>query len=83
MDVKGMDGKPLSKHSKPQINAIKNLHNGDFMQILDENGTQKMAVDAHFEKSSHLTKSMRNELFKDDYIKRAKENLKKMNKANK
>lgn len=48
------------------------------MQILDENGTQKMAVDAHFEKSSPLTKSMRDELFKDDYLKKAKENLKKI-----
>ncbi len=78
MDAKGSDGKPLSKHAAPQINVIKNLHNGDFMQILDENGTQKMAVDAHFEKSSPLTKSMRDELFKDDYLKKAKENLKKI-----
>lgn len=83
MDAKDSDGKPLSKHVKPQISAIKNLHNGDFMQILDKNGTQKMAVDAHFKKSSPLTKSIRDELFKDDYLKRAKESLKKIDKAKK
>lgn len=53
------------------------------MQILDKNGTQKMAVDAHFKKYSPLTKSIRDELFKDDYLKRAKESLKKIDKAKK
>lgn len=80
MDVKGVDGKPISKHTKVQISGIKNLYNGDFMQILDKNGTQLMRVDTHFEKSSPLTKEQIKSLKRDDYYKKAKDGLKKIDK---
>lgn len=67
----------LSKHYNIQINAIKNLHTGDFMQIFDKDGNQKMRVDAHFERSGPLTKEQIKSLNRDDYMKEAKKNLKK------
>lgn len=77
MGVKDANGKMLSKHYNVQINSIKNLHTGDFMQILDKDGNQKMRVDAHFERSGPLTKEQIKSLNRDDYMKEAKKNLKK------
>ncbi|MCD8213152.1 MAG: hypothetical protein LUC34_03745 [Campylobacter sp.] len=78
MGIKDASGKMLSKHYNVQINGIKNLHTGDFMQILDKDGKQKMRVDAHFEKSSPLTNDQIDSLNKDDYMQKANENLSKL-----
>ena len=78
MGIKDANGTMLSKHYNVQINGIKNLHTGDFMQILDKDGNQKMRVDSHFEKSSPLTKEQIESLKKDNFIKEAQENLKKI-----
>ena len=78
MGVKDANGKMLSKHYNVQINGIKNLHTGDFMQVLDKDGKQKMRVDSHFEKSSPLRKEQIESLKKDDYMQKARDNLKKL-----
>ena len=78
MGIKDANGTMLSKHYNVQINAIKNLHTGDFMQILDKDGKQKMRVDSHFEKSSPLSKEQIESLKKDNYLEQAQQNLKKL-----
>lgn len=78
MGIKDANGTMLSKHYNVQINAIKNLHTGDFMQILDKEGKQKMRVDSHFEKSSPLSKEQIELLKKDNYLEQAQQNLKKI-----
>ena len=78
MGIKDANGTMLSKHYNVQINAIKNLHTGDFMQILDKDGKQKMRVDSHFEKSSPLSKEQIESLKKDNYLEQAQKNLKKI-----
>jgi len=60
-DVITADGDIVSKHSKVQISAIKDLH-GDFMQILNKNGKQLMTVGSHWEASMPLTAEQRTKL---------------------
>lgn len=76
MGIKDANGRPLSSHAKKQINGIKNLNNGDFMTILDENGTQIMSVGTHFKRSGPLTKEQRKILSDPNFLKEAKDNLK-------
>ena len=60
-DVVDENGNNLSKHTKAQLTAIKNLH-GDFMQIIDSLGNQVQTVDSHWPTSMPLTKEQRDML---------------------
>lgn len=60
-DVITADGDIVSKHTKVQISAIKDLH-GDFMQILNKDGKQLMTVGSHWEGSMPLTVEQRTKL---------------------
>ena len=54
-------GNSLSKFTKAQIHAIKDLH-GDFMQIINAKGEQVQTVDSHWPTSMPLTKEQRDVL---------------------
>ncbi len=53
-DLVDAEGRTVSRHSKEQIAAIKNLHH-DFMQILNQEGRQMQTVDSHWPTSMPLT----------------------------
>ena len=54
-DIVDVNGDNVSKMTKAQISAIKNLHH-DFMQIINEEGKQMQTVDSHWPTSMPLTK---------------------------
>lgn len=84
LGVRGSDGKMLSRYAKPQISAIPGLNNGrDFMKILDAKGKQIMKVDAHFKNARALYKVQINELSDPAYRQKAKDQLRKIDKARK
>ena len=60
-DVVDADGKNVSKHTKAQIHAIKDLY-GDFIQILDSMDRQQLTVDSHWPTSMPLTREQRDVL---------------------
>ncbi len=60
-DVVDADGQNVSRFTKAQINAIKQLH-GDFMQLIDANGNQMQTIDTHWPTSMPLTVQQRNAL---------------------
>ena len=61
MDVVDMEGKSISRFTRPQIAAIKGLH-GDFMQIVNRDGKQVQTVDSHWPTSMPLTAEQRDVL---------------------
>lgn len=60
-DVVDSNGDNVSKFTKAQINAIKQLH-GDFMQLIDSTGNQLQTIDSHWPLSRPLTEQQRNAL---------------------
>ena len=60
-DVVDGNGNNISRHTKAQLTAIKNLH-GDFMQIIDSLGNQVQTVDSHWPTAMPLTKEQRDML---------------------
>ena len=60
-DVVDSNGDNVSKFTKAQINAIKQLH-GDFMQLIDSTGNQLQTIDSHWPLSRPLTEHQRNAL---------------------
>ncbi|RAX53999.1 hypothetical protein CCY99_04770 [Helicobacter sp. 16-1353] len=80
IDIKDSNGKVLTKHNNVQIAPIKNITNGSFMQILDENGKQIMSVDPHFATPGALSKEQINTLKDEQYMQKANEMLEKIDK---
>ncbi|UJF25219.1 hypothetical protein L0B52_03455 [Suttonella sp. R2A3] len=73
LGLKDDDGQPIAKqNTAPQIESIKNLNNGDYMTILDQDGNQQMAVGPHFERSGPLSEAQRDSLKDPDYLDKAK-----------
>ena len=60
-DVVDSNGQNVSRFTKAQINAIKQLH-GDFMQLIDTDGNQVQTIDSHWPTSVPLTEQQRNGL---------------------
>lgn len=60
-DVVDSNGQNVSRFTKAQINAIKQLH-GDFMQLIDTDGNQVQTIDSHWPTSVPLTEQQRNAL---------------------
>ncbi|MDY0132943.1 MAG: hypothetical protein RBR53_09770 [Desulforegulaceae bacterium] len=60
-DVRTGEGENVSKFTKVQIHAIKELH-GDFMQVLRPDGTQVQTLDSHWPTSMPLTLEQRDAL---------------------
>ena len=60
-DVVDENGNQLSRHTRAQLTAIKNLH-GDFMQIIDSLGNQVQTVDSHWPTAMPLTQQQRDML---------------------
>ena len=60
-DVVDSNGQNVSRFTRAQINAIKQLH-GDFMQLIDTDGNQVQTIDSHWPTSVPLTEQQRNAL---------------------
>lgn len=60
-DVVDSNGQNVSRFTRAQINAIKQLH-GDFMQLIDTAGNQVQTIDSHWPTSVPLTEQQRNSL---------------------
>lgn len=60
-DVVTADGENVSRFTKAQISAIKDLH-GDFMQLLNAEGKQVQTIDTHWPTSMPLTVAQRDRL---------------------
>lgn len=63
-DAVDAEGKSLSKFTKAQITAIKELH-GDFMQIIGKDGRQVQTVDSHWPTAMPLTADQRDLLSRE------------------
>lgn len=60
-DVVDSNRQNVSRFTRAQINAIKQLH-GDFMQLIDTDGNQVQTIDSHWPTSVPLTEQQRNAL---------------------